>query len=73
MPLEDHVGPMELTLDLSVARAPPEAQVSELLARSGVAGGTAELTESGLQLVLALKSQESRLWRGLISFGKRGF
>lgn len=58
MPLEDHIGELSISLDLSVAQQPQDEQVPELLARSGVTGASAELCDSGLQLVQALKSQE---------------
>mmetsp|Transcript_4739 Transcript_4739/g.11126 ORF Transcript_4739/g.11126 Transcript_4739/m.11126 type:complete len:223 (+) Transcript_4739:1-669(+) len=58
MPLEDHVGELAISLDLTVAEQFREEQVPELLARSGVTGTTAELTDEGLQLVLALCREE---------------
>jgi len=58
MPLEDHIGELSISLDLSVAQEPKDEQVPELLARSGVTGSSAELCENGLQLVHALKSKE---------------
>ncbi|CAK9105162.1 unnamed protein product [Durusdinium trenchii] len=58
MPLEDHVGELLISLDLSVAQQPQEEQVPELLARSGVNGTSADLCDSGLQMVLALQSQD---------------
>jgi len=61
LPLEDHVGepPMLVGLDLSAAEAvvpPPEEEVAALVARSGISGASATLTEEGFSLVAALRS-----------------
>eukprot|EP00930_Biecheleria_cincta_P037146 TRINITY_DN25489_c0_g1_i1.p1 TRINITY_DN25489_c0_g1~~TRINITY_DN25489_c0_g1_i1.p1 ORF type:complete len:316 (-),score=91.67 TRINITY_DN25489_c0_g1_i1:418-1338(-) len=58
LPLEDHVGDLTLSLDLSAAEAPQGEEVSGLLARSGVTGSSAELSDEGFQIVSALKNQD---------------
>ncbi|CAE7326105.1 unnamed protein product, partial [Symbiodinium microadriaticum] len=44
-------------LDLSAAEEPKDEKVAELLARSGVTGDSADLSDEGLQMVLALQSE----------------
>lgn len=74
--LEDHIGEVSLLMDLS---SPPpageeQAQVSELLARSGISGSAADLSDEGLRLVRALEKQsELRVFvdRMLVSDGRR--
>lgn len=76
VPLEDHIGEVKLVMDLS---SPPpageeQAQVSELLARSGISGSAADLSDEGLRLVRALEKQsELRVFvdRMLVSDGRR--
>jgi len=57
MPLEDHIGELQIGLDLSAAEEPKDEKVAELLARSGVTGDSADLSDEGLQMVLALQSE----------------
>lgn len=66
MPLEEHVGPAALVMDLSSAPSPEEQQerqelqqqedVSELLRKSGTSGASSPLTQEGFLLVRALRS-----------------
>jgi len=56
LPLDEHVGTLSLTMDLSCAEASVLEDVADLVARSGASGSTADLTESGYQLVAALRS-----------------
>lgn len=55
MSLEDHVGEVELTMDLSSAPPPPDQDVAALVAGVGVSGQTAPINEESCRLVLALK------------------
>lgn len=55
LPLEDHVGDLELAMDLSTAQEPAEEQVSALISKA-VSGATAALDDSGYTLVGALES-----------------
>lgn len=57
LPLEDHIGEISLTMDLSSAEAPIES-VEELLARSGASGSSSALDESGYKMVAALRSDD---------------
>jgi hypothetical protein len=56
--LEDHIEAIKLTLDLSSAKPPQDQEVSALVAKAGISGSSAELTEEGYQLVVALKSND---------------
>lgn len=56
VPLEDHIVPAELSMDLSMAAPPGEEQVETLVAGTGVSGASAEMTEQGYQLVAALRN-----------------
>jgi len=63
LPLEDFVGDLEITMDLSKAQKPPEETISTLLAKGGASGASSALTEEGYQLVLALRSNaEMRIY-----------
>ncbi|CAE8586385.1 unnamed protein product [Polarella glacialis] len=57
LPLEDHIGELSLSLDPSAAKPPDEEQVSALVARAGVTGAQAELSDEGFRLVKALCCQ----------------
>lgn len=73
LPLDEHVGGLELTMDLSVARAPAE-DISGLIAQTGASGGASAITEEGYQLVAALKSNDEMkvfIGRILESCGRR--
>lgn len=56
VPLEDHVGELLLSMALAEAAPPEEEQVSGLVARSGISGQTAPLTEEGFLALKALRS-----------------
>jgi len=65
LPLDEHVGELELSMDLSCAEAPVVDDVAGLVARSGASGSTSTLTEDGYKLVAALKSSdEMRIFVG---------
>eukprot|EP00927_Polykrikos_kofoidii_P069666 TRINITY_DN65230_c0_g1_i1.p1 TRINITY_DN65230_c0_g1~~TRINITY_DN65230_c0_g1_i1.p1 ORF type:complete len:294 (+),score=70.71 TRINITY_DN65230_c0_g1_i1:60-884(+) len=57
IPIDDHIGPLEVVMDLAIAVPnPADEDVSKLVARSGVSGSQATLDEAGYQLVAALRS-----------------
>lgn len=73
LPLDEHVGDLELAMDLSLARAPEEG-ISGLIARTGASGSASAITEEGYQLVAALRiNDEMKLFIGRIleSMGRR--
>lgn len=74
LPLEDHVGEVTLSMDLSVAPLPEEDTVSTLLAKGGASGSTAPLTEEGYQLINALRNyveMEAYVKRVVAAEGRR--
>lgn len=74
LPLDEHVGTLSLTMDLSCAEAPVVEDVADLVARSGASGSTADLTETGYQLVAALRStadMKAFIWRLIEADGRQ--
>eukprot|EP00929_Paragymnodinium_shiwhaense_P061955 TRINITY_DN3093_c1_g1_i1.p1 TRINITY_DN3093_c1_g1~~TRINITY_DN3093_c1_g1_i1.p1 ORF type:complete len:320 (-),score=56.67 TRINITY_DN3093_c1_g1_i1:103-1005(-) len=56
MPVEDHIAPLEVSMDLSSAAPPADQDVRQLVADSGASGTTAALDEVGYSLVAALRN-----------------